>query len=371
VLVLAGVVIIALGLDTGFLTRLSLASTSGIEQMLVEKSDLGHATRSVAVAGSNLPLEGTLPPLTGATLWLNSPPLTPAQLRGKVVLVDFWTYSCINCLRALPYVNAWAAKYKDHGLVVIGVHSPEFAFEKDGDNVRRAVKDQGITYPVAMDNDLKIWQAFNNEYWPADYLIDGQARIRSHAFGEGDYGKSEHVIQQLLAEAGFKNVPGGIVNPQGSGAQAAPDMNDIQSPETYIGYAKAEHFRGLAYENEPHLYTPQAAYDRNQWGLAGSWTIGDEKAVLDRAPGKIIFRFHARDLHLVLGPGPAPVRFRVSLDGAPPGAAHGADTDADGNGTVMEQRLYQLVRQQGPVADHTFTIEFLGPGVQAFSFTFG
>jgi cytochrome c biogenesis protein CcdA/thiol-disulfide isomerase/thioredoxin len=371
VLVLAGVVIIALGLDTGFLTQLSLASTAGIEQTLLEKSDLGHTTTTVAVAGSSLPVEGTLPPFTGATLWLNSPPLTPAQLRGKVVVVDFWTYSCINCLRALPYVNAWAAKYKGHGLVVIGVHSPEFAFEKDEANVRRAIKDLGITYPVAMDNDLKIWQAFNNEYWPADYFIDAQGRIRGHAFGEGDYDKSERVIQQLLTEAGFKNVPGGIVNPQAAGAQAPPDMNDIQSPETYIGYAKAQNFRDQAYEDDPHLYSPQPSYDRNQWGLAGNWTIGDEKAVLDRAPGKIIFRFHARDLHLVLGPGAKPVHFRVTVDGQAPGTAHGADTDADGNGTVTEQRLYQLVRQQGPVADHTFAIEFLDPGVQAFSFTFG
>ena len=371
VLVLAGVVIIALGLDTGFLTQLSLASTAGLEQMLVAKSGLGHTTKSVAVAGSTLPVEGTLPALTGATMWLNSPPLSPDQLRGKVVLVDFWTYSCINCLRALPYVNAWAAKYKNHGLVVIGVHSPEFAFEKDEANVRRAVKDLSITYPVAMDNDLKIWQAFNTEYWPADYFIDSQGRIRGHAFGEGDYDKSERIIQQLLMEAGFKDVPGSIVNPQGAGAQAPPDMNDIQSPETYIGYAKAQNFQGQIYEDEAHLYVPQLAYDRNQWGLAGSWTVSDEKAVLQRAPGKIIFRFHSRDLHLVLGPGQKPVRFRVSLDGASPGSAHGADTDANGNGMIAEQRLYQLVRQQGQVGDHTFTIEFFEPGVQAFSFTFG
>jgi thiol-disulfide isomerase/thioredoxin len=292
------------------------------------------------------------------------------------VLVDFWTYSCINCLRALPYVNAWAEKYKDHGLVVIGVHAPEFAFEKDEANVRRALKDLSITYPVAMDDDLKIWQAFNNEYWPADYFIDAQGRIRGHAFGEGDYDKSERIIQQLLTEAGFKNVPGGIANPQGSGAQAPPDMNDIQSPETYIGYAKAQNFRDQTYEDEQHLYVPQATYDHNQWGLAGNWTIGADKAVLDRAPGRIIFRFHARDLHLVLGPSDEsgrekPVRFHVSLDGAVPSAAHGADTDADGNDIVTEHRLYQLVRQQGPVADHTFAIEFLDPGVQAFSFTFG
>jgi cytochrome c biogenesis protein CcdA/thiol-disulfide isomerase/thioredoxin len=371
VLVLMGVVAIALGLDTGVLTRISLASTTGLEQALVEKTNPGRIVKTVAVAGSSLPVEGKFPPLTGATQWLNSPPLTPAQLRGKVVLVDFWTYSCINCLRALPYVNAWAAKYKDHGLVVIGVHSPEFAFEKDEANVRRAIADLSIPYPVAMDNDLKIWQAFNNEYWPADYFIDAQGRIRGHAFGEGDYDKSERVIQQLLTEAGFRNVPGGLVDPRARGAQAPPDMNDIQSPETYIGYAKTATFRDQVFEDEPHLYKQQSLYDRNQWGLSGTWTIGDEKAELDKAPGKIIFRFHSRDLHLVLGSSDKPVRFRVTLDGAPPGAAHGADTDADGNGAVTSQRLYQLVRQQGDVADHTFAIEFLDPGVQAFSFTFG
>ena len=371
VLVLAGVVVIALGLDTGFLTRISLASTVGLEQMLVAKTELGRPRQTTPVAGSSLPVEGNFPALTGATQWLNSPPLTPEQLRGRVVVVDFWTYSCINCLRALPYVTAWAAKYKDHGLVVIGVHAPEFAFEKDEANVHRAVKDLSITFPVAMDNELKIWRAFNNQYWPADYFIDAQGRIRGHAYGEGDYDKSERIIQQLLAEAGFQNVPGGLVDPRAGGAQAAPDMKEIQSPETYIGYSRAENFKGQGYPDQPHLYATQPPYDRNQWGVAGTWTVGDEKAVLNKAPGRIVFRFHARDLHLVLGPGDKPVRFRVTLDGAPPGTAHGADTDTDGNGIVTSQRLYQLVRQQGPVADRTFVIEFLDPGVQAFSFTFG
>ncbi len=376
VLVLAGVVAIALGLDTGFLTRLSLARTAGLEQMLVNNTALRRPTQTIPVAGSSLPVEGNFPPLTGATLWLNAPPLTPAQLRGKVVLVDFWTYSCINCLRALPYVNAWAAKYKDHGLVVIGVHAPDFAFEKDEANVRRAIKDLSIPYAVAMDNDLKIWQAFNNQYWPADYFIDAQGRIRGHAFGEGDYDKSERVIQQLLAEAGFQNVPGGLVDPKANGAQAAPDMGDVQSPETYVGYSRAENFKGQSYPDQPHAYGTPPPYDRNQWALAGTWTIGDEKAILNKAAGRIVFRFHARDLHLVLGlddksRGDKPVRFRVTLDGAAPGAAHGADTDADGNGTVTSQRLYQLVRQQGQVEDRTFVIEFLDPGVQAFAFTFG
>ena len=375
VLVLMGVVVIALGLDTGFLTRLSLASTLGIEQLLVEKSALGHVTKSVAIAGSNLPVEGQMPPLDGAVTWINSPPLTTAQLRGKVVLVDFWTYSCINCLRSLPYVRAWAQKYQDHGLVVIGIHSPEFAFEKDEANVRRAVQALHITYPVAMDNDLKIWQAFNNEYWPAHYFIDAQGRIRGHQFGEGDYAHSERIIQQLLTEAGFADFPVGIVNPQEGGAGAAADIGDLQSPETYIGYGKAENFISLAAKDAPHRYTAPGPYGRNQWGLTGTWTIGEESAVLDKAPGGILFRFHARDLHLVLGSAGKPVRFRVTLDDAAPGAAHGADTDAAGNGSVNGQRLYQLIRQNvnqsGAIADHTFAIQFLDPGVQAFSFTFG
>jgi len=371
VAVLLGVVAIALGLDTGFLTRLSLTSTTGLEQMVLEKTGIAHATKSVAVAGSDLPVEGVMPVLTGATLWLNSPPLTPQQLRGKVVLVDFWTYSCINCLRSLPYVRAWQQKYKDHGLVVIGIHSPEFAFEKEEANVRQAVKDLGITYPVAMDNDLKIWQAFNNQYWPAHYFIDAKGRIRGHQFGEGDYANSERTIQKLLAEAGYQNVPGGIVNPQAGGAQAAADLDDMQSPETYLGYAKADNFIALPVKDQPHAYTAPGPYGRNQWGLSGSWTIGEEKAVLDKAPGGIVFRFHARDLHLVLGTSGKPVRFRVTLDGAAPGAAHGADADGGGNGTVNGERLYQLIRQSGAVGDHTFEITFLDPGVQAFSFTFG
>jgi cytochrome c biogenesis protein CcdA/thiol-disulfide isomerase/thioredoxin len=371
VAVLLGVVAIALGLDTGFLTRLSLTSTTGLEQMVLEKTGIAHATKSVAVAGSDLPVEGVMPPLTGATLWLNSPPLTPQQLRGKVVLVDFWTYSCINCLRSLPYVRAWEQKYKDHGLVVIGIHSPEFAFEKEESNVRQAVKDLGITYPVAMDNDLKIWQAFNNQYWPAHYFIDAQGRIRGHQFGEGDYDNSERTIQKLLIEAGYQNVPGGIVNPQAGGAQAAADLDDMQSPETYLGYAKAENFISVPVQDASHLYTAPGPYGRNQWGLTGTWTVDSENAVLNKAPGKIVFRFHARDLHLVLGSSGKPVRYRVTLDGAAPGTAHGADADAGGNGVVNGQRLYQLIRQSGTVGDHTFEIEFLDPGVQAFSFTFG
>ncbi len=374
VAVLLGVVAIALGLDTGILAQLSLARTAGLEQALVDKALPTRTVQTQAVAGSNLPVEGTFPSLAGATTWINSPPLTPAQLRGKVVVIDFWTYSCINCLRSLPYIRAWAAKYKDHGLVVIGVHAPEFAFEKDLDNVRRAVRDLGITYPVAVDNDLKIWQAFNNEYWPAHYFIDAQGRIRYHHFGEGEYDASERVIQELLKEAGYRDVPTGIVDPRATGALAAADNADLQSPETYIGYARAENFAsGTPTFDAPQTYAAPNTLQRNQWGLVGTWTIAGEHASLDRAPGRIVFRFHARDLHLVMGPGPdnKPVRFRVTVDGAPPGAAHGADTDEKGFGTVTGQRLYQLVRQSGVIDDRTFAIEFLDPGVQAYSFTFG
>jgi cytochrome c biogenesis protein CcdA/thiol-disulfide isomerase/thioredoxin len=372
--VLLGVVAIAFGLDTGILARLSLARTAGIEQSLLDKTSIRHTAKSYRVAGSEFPVEGIMPPLTGAVAWLNSPPLTPQQLRGKVVLVDFWTYSCINCLRSLPYVRAWAQKYKDHGLVVIGVHAPEFAFEKDMDNVRRVVRDLGITYPVALDNDLKIWQAFNNEYWPAHYFIDAQGRIRHHEFGEGNYDVSERAIQRLLADAGYRDVSTDIVNPQAGGALAAADEGDMQSPETYVGYGRGANFAsGAPAKDASQVYATPPSLELNRWGLVGAWTIGEQATVLASAPGKIVFRFHARDLHLVLGPaqGNKPVRFRVTIDGKPPGADHGADTNAQGNGVVTTQRLYQLVRQNGVIADRTFAIEFLAPGVQAFAFTFG
>src|SRR5258708_14189200 len=324
-----------------------------------------------------LPVEGALPPLTRAVQCLNSPPLTTAGLRGKVVLVDFWTYSCINCLRSLPYVKAWAQKYRDQGLVVIGVDTPEFAFERNIDNVKKASHDLGIDYPVAIDNNYAIWRAFGNQYWPAHYFIDAQGRLRYHHFGEGDYAQSEKVIQQLLTEAGHANaakVATGLTNAGAQGVQAAADNADKQSPETYIGYERAENFAspGGATPDKAHTYTapPQPAV--NDWALAGKWKVGAEHATLAATSGRIVYRFHARDLHLVLGPGKdgEPVRFRVSVDGAAPGAAHGTDAAADGSGTVTEQRLYQLVRQSGEVADHTFSIEFLDPGVQAYAFTF-
>lgn len=371
--VLAGVVAIALGLDTGFLTRLSTASTNRIEQSLLEGVGLGRQTTTTAVAGSDLPVEGTLPELNGATLWLNSPPLTREQLRGKVVLIDFWTYSCINCLRALPYVKAWAEKYAAHGLVVIGVHAPEFAFEKDPANVRRAVQGLGVTYPVALDNNLAIWQAFSNQYWPAHYFIDAQGRIRYHHFGEGEYDRSEAVIRQLLQEAGRKNVPAGSVDPKAQGAQAPGATDARTSPETYIGYGRGANFAsGNVRMDESAAYETAFPLRLNQWGLTGQWTIGREMSKLDASGGKISFRFHGRDLHLVLGPGSdgKPVRFKVTLDGQPPGDGHGVDTAADGSGAVQDQRLYQLIRLKS-AGEHSFTIEFADPGVQAFAFTFG
>jgi len=385
VAVLAAVAVIALGLDTGFLTQLSLGSTSRIEQALLDKlrpssSANAHGNASAnaatpAAGASTLSIEGDMPELAGAVAWLNTEPLTRAQLSGKVVLIDFWTYSCINCLRSLPTVRAWAQKYKDHGLVVIGVHAPEFAFEKNLDNVRRAVRDLMITYPVAIDNDYAIWRAFDNEYWPADYLIDAMGRIREHHFGEGGYEDTERAIQQLLSQAGNHDVPTGYVSAQGNGVEAAANANELQSPETYIGYERAQNFAsaGGAVQDTPHLYEAPQMLQRNQWALGGLWTDQEQGAVLSKAPGSIVFRFHARDLHLVLGPasGGAPIRFRVLLDGAAPGDAHGVDTDAQGNGVVKEERLYQLIRQTHEVKDRVFSIEFLDPGVQAFSFTFG
>jgi thiol-disulfide isomerase/thioredoxin len=328
-----------------------------------------------------LPVEGTLPSLDGAVQWLNSPPLTKEALRGKVVLVDVWTYSCINCLRTLPYVKTWAQKYRDQGLVVIGVHAPEFAFERNVDNVKQAIHDLGIDYPVAIDNNFAIWRALNNQYWPAHYFIDAQGNIRYHHFGEGDYAHSEHVIQQLLAEAGHGAAPSMSMTSKsgddaiGEGAMMQADNTDMRSPETYIGYERAEQFMSPGGETRDRLhdYAAPKALDVNDWGLAGPWKVGAEHATLEGTKGRIVYRFHARDLHLVLGPSKdgKPVRFRVSIDGAAPGASHGSDVQADGSGTVTEQRLYQLVRQTGTVADRTFTIEFLDPGVEAYAFTFG
>ena len=447
VAVLAAVVAVAFGLDTGFLTQISTANTASLEQGLIDRlrppqpsggmmsmrsvegsmraaggsmqaaggsmqaaggsmqaagGSMQAAGGSMQAAGgalsssvvmtegpgmmmmkpkgaadaptANLPIEGGFPSLDGAAEWLNSPPLTPAALNGKVVLIDFWTYSCINCLRAVPYVRAWAEKYKDQGLVVIGVHTPEFAFERKVANVKTAVADLKIGYPVAVDNAYRIWRAFDNSYWPAHYFIDAQGRLRHHHFGEGEYDESERVIQQLLAEAGRRDMPATLVSVDASGVEAASNMTDVKSSETYLGYDRSENFisPGGVVEDKSNLYAA-AAPQLNQWSLAGDWTIGGENAMLNQQGGRIVYRFHARDLHLVLGPaaeGKA-IRFRVTVDGKVPGVDHGADTDADGQGVVDGQRLYQLVRQNGAIADRTFEIEFLDPGVQAYAFTFG
>ena len=378
VLVLAGVATIALGLDTGLLTRVSLASTGDMERKLIDAVRPSPAVQIAVKAGDTLPVEGVLPSLDGATQWLNSPPLMAQSLRGKVVLVDFWTYSCINCIRSLPYVRGWADKYKDYGLVVIGVHAPEFAFEKDPRNVVNAVKELHVDYPVALDNGYTIWRAFGNEYWPAHYFIDfidPQGHIRHHHFGEGDYKQSEDVIRRLLTEAGQRDLPGGYVQPNAQGAQAAAGTGDAdRSPETYVGYAHAQNFvGGPVGMDETSTYHVPATLTANQWALVGRWAVGDENARLDSANGSIVYRFRGRDLHLVLGPGRdgRPVRFRVLIDGKPPGADRGMDIDADGNGTVTEQRLYQLVRMANGSGERTFEIMFLDPGVLAYAFTFG
>jgi len=381
---LLAVVAIGLGWDTGLLTRLSAVSTARIEQGLL---DAVPGTQPAAPpmmmmaagqAGAPLPVEGTLPTLDGATGWLNSPPLSREQLHGKVVLIDFWTYSCINCLRAMPFVHEWAQRYRDHGLVVIGVHTPEFAFERDPRNVMKAVQQLKVEYPVALDNQYAIWRAFNNRYWPAHYFVDAQGNIRGHQFGEGNYAHSEQVIRRLLVEAGQTELPPpadpAAADLQGVATQA--DMGNLRSPETYLGHARAEQFAspGGQRADAAFGYTLPSTLALNQWGLSGQWRVNDEAAQLQQAGGRIAFQFHARDLHLVLAPGEdgKPVRFRVLLDGKPlPAADAGANVAADGTGTVNEHRLYQLIRQRGTIGPHRFEIEFLDAGVQAYAFTFG
>lgn len=313
--------------------------------------------------------------VSGAQQWLNTPPLRPEDLKGRVVLVNIWTFSCIYCIRTLPHLRAWATKYKDQGLVVIGVQTPEFGFEKDLDNVRAALAFLGVDYPVVVDNDYRIWRAFDNNAWPTFYFIDTQGRIRYSVDGEGNYEQSERMIQKLLSETDHAPGPTDIVTVSGEGIEAAPDFGDVHSPETYVGYAQAENFASPEAVNRdtPSLYRPASALSRNQWDLAGLWTIGGEFATLGQAPGSISYRFHARDLHLILAP-PAPghaIRFQVKLGGAPPGDAHGSDVDSRGLGTVQDARLYQLIRQTGPIVDRTFQIEFIDPGVRAYDFTFG
>jgi thiol-disulfide isomerase/thioredoxin len=326
-------------------------------------------------AAVRLPVEGSLPSLAGATEWLNSPPLTPAGLRGSVVLVDFWTFTCINWLRTLPYLRAWADKYRDHGLVVLGVHTPEFDVEHDLDNVRRAVKDLRVDYPVAVDNDYAIWNAFGNRYWPAFYFVDAQGQIRHHRFGEGEYEQSEMILQQLLTEAGSGGSGQDLVSVEPGGVEAAADWASLWSPENYLGYQRTENFASSngAVLDTPHAYAAPTRLRLNHWALAGDWTVKRQAIVLNQAEGQIACRFHARDLNLVMGPAApgSPVRFRVLLDGQPPSVAHGTDVDGDGNGTLAQQRVYQLIRQPGPITERTFEITFLNPGAQAYCFTFG
>jgi thiol-disulfide isomerase/thioredoxin len=331
--------------------------------------------RYSAAGPVTLPIEGDLPSLGGAIEWINSAPLTAAGLRGKVVLVEFWTYTCINWLRTLPYVRAWATKYRDQGLVVIGVHSPEFEFEKSIANVRRAVRDLRVDYPVAVDSEHAVWRAFRNQYWPALYFVDAQGRIRHHQFGEGEYDRAEMVIQQLLAEAGARGVGRDSVTVETRGLEVAADWSNLKSPENYVGDDRTVNFAspGGAVVGQRHNYAVPSRLSLNHWALSGEWTVERQAIRLERANARIAYRFHARDLHLVMGPaaGAQPVRFRVRIDGQPPGAAHGVDVDSQGTGTATEQRLYQLIRQPRPIADRQFEIEFLDPGVEAFAFTFG
>jgi cytochrome c biogenesis protein CcdA/thiol-disulfide isomerase/thioredoxin len=387
VAVLAGVAAVAFGLDRGVLTQLSLASTAGLEQRLLNRfhpqptqaaantSKTDAAGQMTGAASEDAADEPASASISGATAWINSPALTLESLRGKVVLVDFWTYSCINCLRSLPYIKAWNAKYKDSGLVIIGVHTPEFPFEKDEANVRKAVEELGIPYPVAMDNGYKIWRSFDNDYWPAHYFIDTTGRVRHHVFGEGNYEESEKWIRTLLEEANRKPLPDAATSIAATGAEAAPDSGDVKSNETYVGYERAENFAspgGLG-QNAARLYRAPSGLQLNQWALAGEWKDAGQIATALTPSSIIEYRFHARDLHLVLSPskGGQPIRFRVTMDGMAPGADHGIDTDADGYGTVTEDRLYQLIRQRGSIRGRTFRIEFLNPGVQAYAFTFG
>ena len=328
-----------------------------------------HAT------SARLPVEGRLPSFEGATGWLNSPPLTAADLQGKIVLVNFWTYTCVNWLRQLPYLRAWAGKYADDGLVVIGVHTPEFPFEHDLANVRRAVGDLRIDYPVAIDNEYAVWSAFANHYWPALYFADEQGRVRHHHFGEGEYQQSEMVIQQLLAEAGTTGRDHELVQVEARGVEAPADWADLRSPETYAGHERTENFAspGGALPGKPRVYSAPAQLRLNHWALSGDWTVEEQVVTLNEAQGQVAYRFHARDLNLVMGPA-APgttAAFHVRIDGQPPGAAHGADVDDEGRGTLAEQRVHQLVRQPGPITDRTCEITFLGPGAQVYSFTFG
>lgn len=375
--VVAGTALIWVGADTGLLTRLSSASTEVLERDLIATLSGASASGMARAGDSNVAaadLPSPLNSLFGRRTWLNGQ-LRGEDVRGKVVLVSFWTYSCINCLRALPYIRSWAETYRDRGLVVIGVHTPEFAFEKDIGNVRGAATALGVSYPVVIDNDFAIWRAFNNNAWPAVYFIDANGRVRNQVLGEGRYAQSEQLIQRLLSEASGVSVKADAVTVSGQGAQAPADGGNLRSPETYIGYSQARQFvsPGGVKRDAPKIYQPASVLPLNSWSLAGDWTVGGEFASLNDASGSISYRFHARDLHLVMGASAQgrPIRFRITIDGSPPGADHEVDVDADGWGTVGEERLYQLVRQSGSVAQRSFEIRFFDAGVRAYAFTFG
>jgi hypothetical protein len=317
-----------------------------------------------------------LPAFDGANVWLNSQPLTPSGLRGHVVVVQFWTYTCINWLRTQAYYRAWSQRYRDFGLVMIGVHTPEFTFEHDLDNVRWAVQARKIDYPIAIDNDFEVWRAFANHYWPALYFIDAHGQIRHHRFGEGDFERSEMVIRQLLADAGVEDLRPGLAQVEPNGDEVQADWEDLGSPESYLGYDQATGFAagcGGAASDEPLTYTAPAHLRLNHWGLTGNWTVRSDASALNGSDGRVAYQFHARDVNLVMGPARkgATVRFRVLLDGESAGAAHGVDVDTDGNGTVVQQRMYQLIRQAKPIRDRRFEIEFLDDGAEVFCFTFG
>jgi thiol-disulfide isomerase/thioredoxin len=366
-LVVATVLMVTIGAPiAGFFTLMQgqPVTTPGMQVPFLHGFDAGPVVRRADLAS-----------LERADDWLNSPPLTSQALLGKVVLVDFWTYTCINWRRTLPYLRAWAEKYKDQGLVVIGVHTPEFSFEKKLSNIRWAVKDMKVDYPVAVDSEHVIWRAFRNQYWPALYFVDAQRRLRYQYFGEGSYPQLEMVIQVLLREAGATNVSHEAVLVEGTGLDAAADWGNLRSPENYVGFDRTANFAspGGVTRDKPHTYQVPARLHLNEWALSGDWTVKSETATLNKPNGRIAYRFHARDLHLVMGPAErgTPMTFRVLIDGLPPGVAHGVDIDDQGNGIATEQRLYQLLRQPGPVTDRQFEIEFLDPGVEAYAFTFG
>jgi thiol-disulfide isomerase/thioredoxin len=373
-----GFTALALCSDADVLTRFHVMNTAKAEDSLIG----AFRTRNLIAheilrreSHSSLGDEGAMPDLDSAIGWLNSVPLSRKSLRGRVVLVNFWTYTCINSLRPLPYVKIWAAKYNDAGFVLISVHTPEFSFEHEPMNVENALRRLNATFPVAIDSDYRIWRSFNNEAWPAQYLVDAKGRIRYHHFGEGDYGEIERVIQELLRENGAAGFDSETTSAIGVGIEAAPDWKDGRSPETYIGYRQAQNFASpeRVHKDSIQVFSPPAKLPLNHWGLSGPWNVNAESAVLQAVPGKIVFRFHSRDLHLVLAPAKdaKPIRFVVRLDGAAPGENCGVDTAPDGSGEIHEPRLYQLIRQKGPIADRTFEIEFLDPGVHALDFTFG